>query len=45
LQKNLLIFSDKDFAIGESFYTGLTTIQNRGQDAFGIAFCSGSEIK
>lgn len=39
------IFSSKDFSIGESFYTGLTTIQNRGQDACGVAFCSGSKIQ
>lgn len=39
------IFSPKDFNIGESLFTGLTTIQNRGQDACGIAFCSGEKIQ
>jgi amidophosphoribosyltransferase len=38
------IFSDKDFNIGETFYTGLTTIQNRGQDACGVAYSAGTKI-
>ncbi len=38
------IFSNKDFNIGETFYTGLTTIQNRGQDACGVAYSAGTKI-
>lgn len=38
------IFSDKRFKIGDSLFSGMTAIQNRGQDASGFIYSHGDEL-
>jgi amidophosphoribosyltransferase len=41
----LEFFQIRILILEKSLFTGLTTIQNRGQDACGIAYCSGENIQ